>query len=272
MLRRATPADMEQLIRLRGKLCREEPAQARAWLREIIGLDNLLVVGTPPQIDAVLATVAVEQGRRRGIWFGGMLANPDLQDQTVLPRLVTTAIRAFAAHGYDFVVTIPATEQERTWLTELGFQDAFSLRELRRSIARNLWAQADFDAMTVRRLQAARQHYQPHEIALPDQTMTGMIRQLYARGITLVSNPRGYGLFYTGPDALHFVELHADNDHCADILLQAARNQTGVENAHLLLAEAQSLYLGQGKRFPYGMIRFLNQPFPLGEIYFRSLL
>ena len=81
-----------------------------------------------------------------------------------------------------------------------------------------------------------------------NETMT----QLYRRGLTVVSTRRGYGLYFTKGDTLQFLELQADNDHCADQLLQAAREKTGAANARILLAENQTLYLGSGRRCGYG--------------------
>ena len=52
--------------------------------------------------------------------------------------------------------------------------------------------------------------------------MNEIMTQLFRRGLTVVSNRRGYGLYYTKGDTLQFLELQADNDHCADLLLQAA--------------------------------------------------
>lgn len=89
-----------------------------------------------------------------------------------------------------------------------------------------------------------------------NETMT----QLYRRGLTVVSTRRGYGLYFTKGDTLQFLELQADNDHCADQLLQAAREKTGAANARILLAENQTLYLGSGRRCGYGMIAFLGLP------------
>ena len=57
--------------------------------------------------------------------------------------------------------------------------------------------------------------------------------------MTIVSNPRGYGLYFQQGDTLHVLELQADNDHCADVLLQAAREKTGAVRASILLAETR---------------------------------
>ena len=101
-----------------------------------------------------------------------------------------------------------------------------------------------FDSLTVHKLVEMRHIYQPGCICLPEQAMNEIMTQLYRRGLTVVSNRRGYGLYYTKGDTLQFLELQADNDHCADLLLQAAREKTGAQNARILLAENQTLYLG----------------------------
>ena len=90
--------------------------------------------------------------------------------------------------------------------------------------------------------------------------MNTMITRLYRRGMTIVSNQRGYGLYCQEKDELLFMEL------------QAAREHTGLTKARLLLAENQFLYLGEGKRCGYGMICYLGQPFPVTDVYFRLLL
>ena len=142
---------------------------------------------------------------------------------------------------------------------------------VRRPVQRSILAQASFDALTVRRLLDARMHYQPACVQLPEPAMAEMVTRLYRRGMTIVSNPRGYGLYFLQGDTLHVLELQADNDHCADVLLQAAREKTGAVRASILLAENQTLYLGAGKRCGYGMVCFLKERFPVTDVYFRLL-
>ncbi len=273
MLRNAKQTDVEQLAGLRAAACRETPQQAAAWVREIVGIQNIfLLENTPPRIDALLAMVPVYSGARRGVWFAGLYTQPAFAGSAVLPRLVDAALRACAARGYDFAVTVPRGDAQRAMFGTVGFGDALPLRVVRRTITQNLWAQADFDTMTVRRLQEERQRFAPGSIVFPEPVMAGILHELYSRGLTLVSGPRGYGLFYQTPDKLYFAELQADNDHSADLLLQASARHTGVFEARLLLSESQSLYLGQGKRSLYAMLCTLRQPLAAGELYFRPLL
>ena len=71
---------------------------------------------------------------------------------------------------------------------------------------------------------------------------------------------------------LRVIQTPIRRDHCADQLLQAAREKTGAANARILLAENQALYLGAGRRCGYGMVAFLGRPFPVTDAYFRMLL
>ena len=98
-----------------------------------------------------------------------------------------------------------------------------------------------------------------------------MSTNLYKLGIDIGSTTVKVALL-NEKDELLFMELQADKDHSADILLQAAREHTGLTKARLLLAENQFLYLGEGKRCGYGMICYLGQPFPVTDVYFRLLL
>ena len=54
-----------------------------------------------------------------------------------------------------------------------------------------------------------------------------VLGDLYARGITIVSNDHGYGLYFRKEDTLFFVELMADDDRAAEVLMEAARQKQG---------------------------------------------
>lgn len=277
MLRKVTQTDLPQLAAWRSKVHGCTETQALAWLQNVAGLDNLFLlekqqdgVATP---QALLGAVPVSYGWRKGIWVcGAQSAPPPATGPDPGALLLQTCLRAFAAKGYEFAVAVPETPAWGKSLNQVGFKSAFPLRLVRKPIQRNLWAQAEFDNMTVRRLQEARSRYQPGCVMLPQLCMDEMVSQMYARGMTLISTRRGYGLYYQKGGTLQFVELQADNDHSAEQLLQAAREKTGAENAQLLLAENQTIYLGEGKRCPYGMLYFLDKPFPVADMYFRILL
>lgn len=273
MLRTASAADLNALVKLRCDRYGTAQADAAGWLQNVAGLDNVLVVerpdGTPA---AMLAAVPVQYRHRQGVWFCGAAAGAEVPREMLLTRLLTGCMRAFAAKGYDFAVFAPETEEETQALEKAGFKSLLPLRLLQRPIQPDLLATAEFDSLTVRRLLEMRRHCQPGCVDLPESAMNEIITQLYRRGLTVVSDRRGYGLFYTKGDTLQFLELQADNDHCADRLLQAAREKTGAHYARIVLAENQPLYPGAGRRCGYGMIAFLRGEFPTGDMYFRMLL
>ena len=159
-------------------------------------------------------------------------------------------------------------------LSTLGYTQLMvrAAQKILQDIRRDLFAQAAFDSLTVHKLLERRHIYQPGCISLPEEAMNETMTQLYRRVLTVLSTRRGYGLYFTKGDTLQFLELQADNDHCADQLLQAAREKTGAANARILLAENQTLYLGSGRRCGYGMIAFLGRPFSVTDAYFRMLL
>lgn len=270
-LRRAHSADLPALAALRAEAFGTDEAEARGWLQNIAGLDNVLVLERGGEPLALLGAVPVDCGRRRGVWFSGMLTRPEARGRGVMKNLMSVCLRAYAQSGYDFAVTAPGASRASRALEGVGFQSAFPLRVVRRPVQRSILAQASFDALTVRRLLDARLHYQPACVQLPEPAMAEMVTRLYRRGMTIVSNPRGYGLYFLQGDTLHVLELQADNDHCADVLLQAAREKTGAVRASILLAENQTLYLGAGKRCGYGMVCFLKERFPVTDVYFRLL-
>ena len=278
MLCKATEADLEQMVAFRRKTYGGTRQDALDWLCGIVGLDNILILardpapGAKPIPAAMIGAVPVECGHHHGVWLCCMATDPSLQGRGLMPKLLATCLRAFSAKGCDFAVAAPQSTRAAKAFSQLNFQGRFPLRIIRKPIEHNLWARAEFDNLTVRKLIDTRMRYQPACIALPESSMNTMITRLYRRGMTIVSNQRGYGLYCQEKDELLFMELQADNDHSADILLQAAREHTGLTKARLPLAENQFLYLGEGKRCGYGMICYLGQPFPVTDVYFRLLL
>ena len=252
MLRIAAAEDLTALTRLRRAATGDSAEDAAGWLQRVAGLENILLLekpGAPPAL--MLAAVPVHYAHRKGIWFTGLAADKGVPADKLLPKLLEGALRAFAENGCDFAVMTPDTAADASHLADLGFKNLLPLRVVSKPIRRNLLAQAQFDSLTVRHLMERRLRCQPGCITLPETAMNEMMTQLYRRGLTVVSDRRGYGLYYTKGDTLQFIELQADNDHCADQLLQAAREKTGAENARVLLAENQTLYLGAGRRCGY---------------------
>ena len=272
MLRKTTADDLPALTALRCGAAKANPVDAAGWLQNVAGLENILVLEKNGQPAAMLAAVPVKYGQHRGVWLCGAAGVQGVPMDRLLPKIMEGCLRAYGASGFDFAVTTPDDARRAEDLKTLGFKSQLPLRVIQTPIRRDLFAQAAFDSLTVHKLLERRHIYQPGCISLPEEAMNETMTQLYRRGLTVVSTRRGYGLYFTKGDTLQFLELQADNDHCADQLLQAAREKTGAANARILLAENQTLYLGSGRRCGYGMIAFLGRPFSVTDAYFRMLL
>ena len=158
-------------------------------------------------------------------------------------------------------------------LENKGFQRAFALRCLPREVSRNLWSQAEFDSVTARKLCELRERFYPDTVQFPPERMAVVLTDLYARGATIVSSEKGYGIYFRREDTLYFVELMAEDDRSAEVLMEAAREkEVIVERAVITVGAAQNLFLGEGTRQDYGMIRFDAEPFDVEESYMRLMM
>ena len=114
---------------------------------------------------------------------------------------------------------------------------------------------------------------EPFYHTLRNLDMPVVLTDLYARGATIVSNEKGYGIYFRREDTLYFVELMAEDDRSAEVLMEAAREkEVIVERAVITVGAAQNLFLGEGTRQDYGMIRFDAEPFDVEESYMRLMM
>ena len=138
-LRRAHSADLPALAALRAEAFGTDEAEARGWMQHIAGLDNVLVLERGGEPLALLGAVPVDCGRRRGVWFSGMLTRPEARGHGVMKNLMSVCLRAYAQSGYDFAVTAPGASRASRALEGVGFQSAFPLRVVRRPVQRSIW-------------------------------------------------------------------------------------------------------------------------------------
>ena len=99
-----------------------------------------------------------------------------------------------------------------------------------------------------------------------------VLGDLYSSGATIVSSANGYGIYFRKEDTLYFVELQADNDRAAEADGSAREKEVIVEKAVITVGASQPLFLGEGTRQDYGMIRFDAEPFDVAESYMRLML
>lgn len=226
---------------------------------------NVCVAEQGGEIAALALAVPVTLRGRAGNYLYGLCG-----EQSLLPGLVDFVC---AQRGAGFTVAIPSGEAQAALLRDKGFERAFPLRCLQRDVARNLWSTADFDTVTARSLCALRERFWPNTVQLSPGQMAVVLGDLYSAGATLVSSARGYGVYFRKEDTLYFVELMAEDDRAADQLMEAARQkEVIVEKAVVTLGASSPLYLGEGTRQEYGVIRFSGESFDVSESYMRLML
>ena len=233
------------------------------------GVQNVYVAEENDHIEAVALAVPVTLQGRPGSYLFGLCG----QGSLLLAGLVDTLCAQQKLRGAGFVVAVPASPEQSTLLQDKGFQKAFALRCLPREVERNLWSQAEFDSVTAKKLCELRAKYWPDTVQLPPEQMGEVLRDLYSRGATIVSSEQGYGIYFRREDTLYFVEMMAENDRAAEVLMEAAREkEVIVEKAVITVGAAQNLFLGEGTRQEYGLIRFEGEPFDVSESYMRLMM
>ncbi len=249
---------------------REEPAEfAEKAIRRFAGEENACLAEENGVLQALVLAVPVTLQGRQGCYLYG-LCGPD---ETAAAGLVDYVCTRQARQGAVFAVTVPSGPKQAAFYTGRGFGRAFALRCLTREVRRNLWSQAEFDAVTAKKLCELRRQYQPDSVELDAGRMAVVLGDLYARGITIVSSRHGYGIYFRQDDTLFFIELMAADDRAAEVLMEAAREKESVvEKAVITVGAAQPLFLGEGTRQDYGMIRFLAEPFDVSGSYMRLMM
>ena len=269
MYRLMQPSDKAAVLALWQRERGESEEFAANAVERFAGQQNVYVAEENDAIAAVALAVPVTLQGRQGSYLYGLCG----QGSLILAGLLDYLCAQQKLRGAGFVVVVPAGAEQAALLQDKGFQWAFPLRCLPREVERNLWSQAEFDSVTARKLGELRTRFWPNTVQLPPEQMAVVLGDLYSRGATIVSNNDGYGIYFRKEDTLYFVELMAENDRAAEILMEAAREkEVIVEKAVITVGAAQNLFLGEGTRQDYGMIRFEGEPFDVSESYMRLML
>ena len=262
MYRLMQPSDWAEVLALWQAQRGDTEAFVRGAVERFAGVQNVYVAEENDHIEAVALAVPVTLQGRPGCYLFGLCG----QGSLLLAGLVDTLCAQQKLRGAGFVVAVPASPEQSTLLQDKGFQKAFALRCLPREVERNLWSQAEFDSVTAKKLCELRAKYWPDTVQLPPEQMGEVLRDLYSRGATIVSSEQGYGIYFRREDTLYFVEMMAENDRAAEVLMEAAREkEVIVEKAVITVGAAQNLFLGEGTRQEYGLIRFEGEPFDVSE-------
>lgn len=273
MFRRMQPADLPALAALWQTVFGDSAVFAQTALNQFAGQDNVFVAEEGSVPVCMLSAVPVTCKGRRGAYLYGLATQPEYRRRGLAAGLIDYAAHQLQLRGVSFLTLIPEQPELFDYYGAQGFQKAFALRSVTRPVRRNLWAQAEFDNVTAKRLCELREKFCPDSILLAPAQMLVVLTDLYRLGITVVSNEEGYGLYFRHGETLNFLELQAESDRAAETLMEAAREkEVVVENAEIAVGAEQTLFSGEGRRMEYGMIRFLAEPFDVQKTYMRLML
>lgn len=236
------------------------------------GCEHVYVCEKDNDIVAILCAIPVSLQNKSGHYYYGLATLPQHRGKRIMSDLMQYAQDDLSAKGSEFLCLIPASASLFDFYAERGYEKAFPVRFVDKTIKRNLWAQAQWDTLTVKALEELRSKYEPKRICFHEEEMIAVITDLYCGGITIVSDDNSYGMFFTKGDTLEFIEFFAKDDRSAQHLLEAVRDRTGVENARLMLGANQEIFIGEGKITDYAMIKFLTKPFDVSESYMRLMM
>ena len=245
MYRLMQPSDKAAVLALWQRERGESEEFAANAVERFAGQQNVYVAEENDAIAAVALAVPVTLQGRQGSYLYGLCG----QGSLILAGLLDYLCAQQKLRGAGFTVAVPATPEQAALLQDKGFARAFALRCL------------------------LREKFWPDTVQFTPERMAVVLGDLYSRGATIVANERGYGVYFRKEDTLYFVELMAEDDRAAEVLMEAAREkEVIVEKAVITVGAAQSLFLGEGTRQEYGMIRFDGEPFDVSESYMRLML
>ena len=252
MYRLMQPSEEAAVVALWQAERGDSAAFAKTALEQFAGVENVYVAEENGRLEAAALAVPVTLRGRSGSYLYGLCGKGEL----LLAGLVDYLCAQQKLRGAGFTVAVPQGQEQAALLESKGFRWAFPLRCLPREVSRKL-----------------RERFCPDTVQLPPERMAVVLGDLYARGATIVSSGKGYGVYFRREDTLYFVEMMAEDDRSAEVLMEAAREkEVIVERAVITVGAAQNLFLGEGRRQDYGMIRFDAEPFDVEESYMRLMM
>ena len=190
MYRLMQPSDEAAVVALWQKERGDSAEFIKTALEKFAGVENIYVAEENDEIVAAALAVPVTLKGRSGSYLYGLCG----QGSLLLAGLVDYLCAQQKLRGAGFTVAVPAGQEQAALLENKGFQRAFALRCLPREVSRNLWSQAEFDSVTARKLCELRERFYPDTVQFPPEQMAVVLTDLYARGATIVSSEKGYGI------------------------------------------------------------------------------
>lgn len=268
MIRLMQTGDLPFMKELWQEAFGEAQEEAERVITRFAGETHAWVDEQDGQITAMALTPPVQIGQHKGVYLCGLATAKNWQKRGIATEMLKHIADLLVQVGVEFIALIPENEQLFSFYEKRGYMPAFPRRKMELPLRRNLWSQAEFDTVPVRAIGELRTKFCPNVVQLSQDAMLETMTDLYARGITVVSNENGYGMYFREDNNLRFVELMAYNDKAVKCILEAAREREVIaEQATFTVPDEGTLFLGEGSRYMHGMIHFLGQPFDVSDSY-----
>lgn len=273
MARKATLQDLPAYQRIWEQAFGDGAEFSTMVFEKFAGINNVYVQEENGSVAAILSAVPCTLKGKKGAYFYGLATEQCARNKGCMRALMEYAEKDLHENrGVQFAVLIPAGPELFGFYEKLGWKRAFRLRSLTRPIKKNMWSQAEFDSCTAGQLLELRKRYCPDSVLLEKNGMIQVLTNLYSGGITVVSSPDGYALYFEKDGVLDVIEIFAEGERAAERLLEAAREKIGAESARITVGEGSTLFLGEGKLQDYGMVKLLGEPVDLFECYMRLMM
>ena len=258
MFRIAQPGDLPALCGLMKTAFGDEAEFTEMMAARFAGWKNVYVAQREDgAVEAMLCAVPVTLRGKPGAYFYALCTAPEARGKGLMTGLMDYAADALRAAGARFIVTIPAEAGLFGLLRKSG--DSSGRLPGAPSPARSGPICGPTPSLTrspPRSLLQLREKFAPDSVLLTLPSFTEVLRDLYSLGITVVSSPDGYGLFFRhwGYPAVYRTVCRGGPGRGT---AGAGRpEKTGATQAQITLGAAQSIFPAEGRPADYGMIRF----------------
>ncbi|MEG1049086.1 MAG: GNAT family N-acetyltransferase, partial [Oscillospiraceae bacterium] len=224
-------------------------------------LDGIFIIkdGEIP-VAMLMAGINVTAYGKKGYYVYGVCTKNEYRRQGYAGALLEYVDKVKSSQGYDFAITCPATPELFSYYERFGFANKTYRRGFTVNIKRNLWASGDFDTVTFNKFKETREKFKEDEIVHFDpKAYEKFTEYVYKTGGSTVQTKDAYGVYFVEKNELFVKELFASCTATAQTLLQAIRERTGIETAHIQLSQNSSLFLGEGKLTEYALIKGMDR-------------
>lgn len=272
MNRVAQHKDTAQIIALWQAVFGDEEAYIRRCLDQFAGEGQVYVAEEAGEIVSFLLAVPCFAGDADGRYYYALATKESHRGRGLMGGLLQYAEQAEQQKGAVFSCLIPAEESLFAYYAKQGYSTCINLRRISRQIKRNLLAVAEFDTVTTSRLPQLRERFlKVPFIGFSNGKLADILSDLYSSGAETAETDNGYAVYFVNKDELLIAEMGAETNH-AEYLMQAIRERTGCELAHITLPECSGLYNGEGRLVPYALVKSHTSDFKAEGYYLRFAL